>query len=226
MKKMIQFSMVVFGMLMISASSFGQGFDQIDPNAKKVLDKVKAEYDTYTSMEATFDLVMELPGQDAENQAGKVIQSGEKFNVDIGERLLISDGTTLWHYIKKNNEVQINDADLGEDETNMLSPKAMLDLYESSDYIYGIVAEPVVDGQRLIQIEFKPIDRDSEFSKMSLLLVKGKTEMKQMKVFSKDGSRFTLKIKDITANKDYANAMFVFDESKYPEIYIEDLRID
>ena len=48
----------------------------------------------------------------------------------------------------------------------------------------------------------------------------------QMKVFSKDGSRYTLKIIDIRANMNYTSDVFAFDESKYPGIHVEDLRID
>jgi len=110
---------------MASAQTMTDASD-IDPAAKKILDRMKKEYDTYTSMEVEFDLVMDLPGQDAETQKGKVIQQGEMFMVDMTDRAITSNGDIIWLHIKKNNEVQINDADMDDDETNMLSPKDML----------------------------------------------------------------------------------------------------
>jgi outer membrane lipoprotein carrier protein len=89
-----------------------------------------------------------------------------------------------------------------------------------------ITAEPLLDGKKVTQIEFKPLDRDSEYSKMVLYVDEKSKEMAQMKVFSKDGGRYTLKINDIVANKKYAMETFTFDESKFPGIHIEDLRID
>jgi outer membrane lipoprotein-sorting protein len=211
-------SSVVIGQSMTSAADN-------DPAAKKILDKLKKEYDTYQSMEVDFDLILELPGQESETQKGLVIQQDEKFKLQLDDRSIYSDGEYVWLYVKKNNEVQINDADMG-DEANMLSPKDMLKLYESGEFVYAITAEPLLDGKKVTQIEFKPLDRDSEFSKMTLYVSKKTSEMVQMKVFSKDGGRYTLKINDIAANGKYSPEVFRFDESLFPGVHIEDLRID
>ena len=218
----------VFALLLFTVAAMGQSMtsaEESDPAAKKILDKLKIEYDTYKSMEVNFDLIMELPGQEAETQKGKVIQQDEMYFMNMTDRAIYSNTEFVWLHIKKNNEVQINDADMG-DEENMLSPKDMLKLYESGEYVYIITAEPLLDGKKVTQIEFKPLDRDSEFSKMVLYVDKKTKEMAQMKVFSKDGSRYTLKINDIVANKKYGLETFTFDASKFPGIHIEDLRTD
>ena len=199
--------------------------EENDPAAKKILDKLKAEYDTYKSMEVDFELVLELPQQEAEIQKGIVIQQGDMYKLELDERSIYSNGEYVWVHIKKNNEVQINDADMDE-EANMMSPKDMLQLYQSGDFVYAITGEPLLDGKKVTQIEFKPLDRDSEFSKMTLFVDKKTKKMAQMKVFSKDGGRYTLKINDITPNKKYSPNIFTFDASKFPGIHVEDLRID
>ncbi len=196
-----------------------------DPTATKILDKLKKEYDSYSSMKVSFDLVMDFQDGEREIQKGSVIQQGKMFKMDIGERSIYSNGEYTWVHIKKNKEVQINDADM-EEGTNMLSPKDMLSLYSTGKYVYAIIAEPLLDGKKVTQIDFKPLDKYSEFSKMSLYVDKITKKMAQMKVFSKDGSRYTLIIDDIVANKKYDLATFVFDESKFPDIHVEDLRID
>jgi outer membrane lipoprotein-sorting protein len=196
-----------------------------DPAAKKILDNLKAEYDTYKSMEVNFELTLELPQQEAEIQSGIVIQQGENYKLELNDRAIYSNGAYVWLHIKKNNEVQINDADMDE-EANLMSPKDMLQLYESGEFVYFITAEPLLNGKKVTQIEFKPLDRDSEFSKLTLYVDKKSQKMAQMKVFSKDGGRYTLKINDITPNKKYPLDIFTFDESKYPGIHVEDLRID
>lgn len=196
-----------------------------DPAAKKILDKLKAEYDSYESMEVKFELILELPQQETEIQNGLVIQQGKNYKLELDDRAIYSNGEYVWLHIKKNNEVQINDAE-DDDEGSMMSPKDMLQLYESGKFAYAITAEPLLDGRKVTQIEFKPLDRDSEFSKMTLYVDKKTKKMSQMKVFSKDGGRYTLKINDITPNKKYSLDTFSFDESKFPGIHVEDLRID
>jgi outer membrane lipoprotein carrier protein len=196
-----------------------------DPAAKKILDKLKAEYDSYESMEVKFELILELPQQETEIQNGLVIQQGKNYKLELDDRAIYSNGEYVWLHIKKNNEVQINEAE-DDDEGSMMSPKDMLQLYESGKFAYAITAEPLLDGRKVTQIEFKPLDRDSEFSKMTLYVDKKTKKMSQMKVFSKDGGRYTLKINDITPNKKYSLDTFSFDESKFPGIHVEDLRID
>ena len=176
-------------------------------------------------MEVDFELELELPEQETEIQNGSVIQQGEKYKLDIEDRAIYSNGEAVWLHLKRNNEVQINDPEMDED-SGLMSPKDMLQLYESGEFEYAITAEPLLNGKKNTQIDFKPMDRDSEFSKMSLFVDKKSKKMSQMKVFSKDGSRYTLKIIDIRANMNYSPEIFAFDESKYPGIHVEDLRID
>jgi len=209
----------------LSIAQPGNFTEENDPAAKKILDKLKAEYDTYNSLEVDFELVLELPQQEAEIQNGLVIQQGDNYKLELDDRAIYSNGEYVWLHIKKNNEVQINDAEMDED-AGLMSPKDMLQLYESGEFIYGITGEPLIDGKKTTQIDFKPLDSDSEFSKMSLFVDKKSKKMSQMKVFSKDGSRYTLKINDITPNKKYVPAIFAFDESQFPGIHVEDLRID
>lgn len=196
-----------------------------NPRATKILDRISTDFESYKSMEAEFDLVISLPEQPDEVQKGKVIQQGDKYVVDLDQQAIYSDGTAVWLHLKKNNEVQINDPDLG-DATDMLSPKDMMRIYESGDYVYDITDEPTIEGKKMTQIDFKPLDPDSEYFKISLLAEKINNKMAQMTVFSKDGSKYTLKINNIVGNKDYDAGIFRFDTSKYPDIYIEDLRID
>ena len=210
-----------------STVSFAQWDGQsIDKDAKKILDKLKAQYDTYQSMEVDFTLVFTLPEEDDEVQKGKVGQKGEKYFLQTEDREIYSDGTAIWLYLKSNNEVQLNDADMDEDEGDMLSPKDMMRIYESDDFVYAITDTKKENGVSYTHIEFKPSDRDSEYSKMRLIVDTKANKMKSLKVFSKDGSRYTLTIDKLKPNVSFADADFVFDPNDYPGIHVEDLRID
>ena len=122
--------------------------------------------------------------------------------------------------------MQINDVDDFEDEGEMLSPKDLLRIYEKEDFIYHLVNEDYENGVMIQQIEFKPTDRDSEYAKMRVTIDKKKLEIKRIKAFSKDGSRYTMEVKKFKANQKYATADFVFNPDEYPDIFVEDLRIE
>lgn len=215
----------IFSIALIAQSGQMLSTDENDPKAARILDKLSADFESFKSMEVDFNLTIQLPEQPEEVQKGKIIQQGENYVLHIDNQSIYSNGEAIWLHLKRNNEVQINDPDMGE-ETDMLSPKDMLRIYESGDFAYFLTESPMVEGKRMNKIEFKPLDSDSEYFKISLLVEKSANKMVEMKVFSKDGSRYILKINNIVPNKDYDPAIFAFDESKFPGIYIEDLRID
>ena len=196
-----------------------------DPEAKKILDKLKKDYDSYKSLEVDFDLVLELPGQTKEVQKGTVRQSGDKFMAKVASQEIYCNGKSLWLYLKDNNEVQINDYNANT-AGDMMTPKDMLRMYEDGKYAYAITDEQIVDGVLCTLIEFKPLDKNSEYFKLRLAVDKKSKKAKHLKVFSKDGSKYTLQINKLTPNPVFAASAFEFNKAKYPGVRIEDLRLD
>lgn len=211
--------------LSVSAQNTMNTKKDIDPKARQILDKLKKQYDSYKSMEVKFELTMELPGQPAELQKGNVIQDGKKYMVKMNDQEIYSDGKTVWVYLKKNKEVQINNAEEGAG-SEFLSPKQMLRLYETENFVYAITEERTENGKQVADIEFKPLEKKSEYSKMRLTVDKSANKMLSLRIFSKDGSRYTLKVNDLIPNKTYEAGIFAFNPKAYPGVHIEDLRID
>lgn len=226
---MIRLLLVVVAFGFGITGSIGQGtFSKVgdsDPEAKRILDKIKKEYDGFKSISVDFDLVLSLPEQEEEIQKGYLKQKGEKFVAKIADQEIFCNGKSIWVHLISNNEVQINDFDPEESE-DMLSPKDMLRIYEKGDYIYAITDEEIVKGKRLTLIEFKPTDRNSEYIKMRLAVDTKANRVYSVKVFSRDGSRYTLKVNNLKANPVLDESVFAFDKSKYPGVRVEDLRID
>jgi outer membrane lipoprotein-sorting protein len=196
-----------------------------DPKAKKILDALKKDYNSYKSIEVNFELIIELSGQSKEVQTGKLIQQGEKYFVSISDQEVYCDGKSLWLYLKSMKEVQLNSAENGMSE-DFMSPKDMLRMYENGQYAYAITGEVVENGTNITQIEFKPLDKKSQYTKLRLSVNKKTNKATSLKIFSKDGSRYTLNIKNILPNKAYSSDVFVFNTKKHPSVRVEDLRID
>ena len=197
-----------------------------DPAAKKILDKIRKKYEGYKSLEATFALTIEVPGQKQDIQKGSIAQEGDtKFRLDMDQQVIVSDGTTTWVYLKKNNEVQINDADPKDTESGFLTPKSLLKRYQKGDYLYALTDKTTEGGKLLTQIEFKPKDKNSEYSKLRLSVDEKAGSIQSIKAFGKDGSRYTFNVSKLTPNKRFAADYFTFDVKKYPGVRVEDLRI-
>jgi outer membrane lipoprotein carrier protein len=217
---------IIFISILSFAQSQFNNASESDPKAKKILDGLKKEYNSYKSMEVTFELEIELPGNAKELQKGRLIKSGKKFMASLTDQDVYCDGKTIWLHLKSNKEVQINNYEEGKSDQMMMSPTEMIKLYEGGKYAYAITGTAIENGINVTLIEFKPLDKKSEYSKMRLSVDTKKNKAVSMKVFSKDGSKYTLIVKNLLPNKSYTSDVFVFNAKKNPGVRIEDLRID
>ncbi|MCB0629867.1 MAG: outer membrane lipoprotein carrier protein LolA [Saprospiraceae bacterium] len=196
-----------------------------DPAATAILEKLRKKYDAFNSVEADFTLDIQLPEQPKEVQKGTLVRQGDKYKLDLATQSVMSDGKALWLILHNNKEVQINNVpDPEEAEGSLLTPQALFNFYESGKYVYQFVNEFVENGKLVQIIEFKPLDKYSEYSKLRVVVDKKKNEMVSVTAFSKDGSRYIFTIGEFRPNKSYAASFFTFDKSKYPDYYVEDLR--
>jgi outer membrane lipoprotein carrier protein len=209
----------------VSAQNFTSQEDS-DPQARKILEKMRQKYEAYPAMEAAFTLTFEIPEQPVETQKGTLIQQGEKYRLTLNDRTIVSDGKSVWLYVPKNKEVQINNVDDETEEGTITSPKDLFRAYEWENYVYALLNEFTEGGKVIQQIEFKPISKDSDFSKIRLTLDKKTLDVVRIKSFSKDGSRYTLAVGKLSSGGTVSPATFTFSKSDCPDCHFEDLRID
>ncbi len=194
-----------------------------DDAAMEILNQLKKDYDDYSAHKMDFSLELDLVDQGKEIQSGYLIQEGDKFVLDMEQQKIISDNITVWVYLKEQNEIQINDADFDE-EDELMSPSSIFNLYESDDYIFVISNQSYEEGILQTQIEGKPTDSNSEYSKIRISLKDKSHQFHKMKIFSKDGNRYTLQLTKHIKGFEIEEGMFTLNPSEYKGVVIEDLR--
>ncbi len=198
--------------------------EQTDPAAQALLDKIRQKYEGYTNLEADFSLSIEMPNQKKEVQTGKMFQSGERYRVNLADQEVICDGKSTYLYLKKNKEVQINDAE-SSSAANSFSPKAMLRLYNQGNFICYSAGSGEEAGKQVTFIEVKPTDRNnSPYSKFRIAVDKKNDQIVSMFTVNRDGSRFKLSISKLLTSKAIPESKFNFDKANYPGVHVEDLR--
>jgi len=214
MRKLFLFLVASFALLMTN-----EAFAQVDAEAKKILDNVKAKYDKYGSMIADYELTIESEDM-KEVQNGKVSQKGKMYRANVNGNEIICDGETLWMYMESVNEVQVSDYD-EEDSDDIMSPNRLFNIHESEDeFIYHLAGEDASYSY----IEFAPIDRDEvEFFKIRIQIKKSDYSMKSIKIFGDDGMRYTIDMKSIKEGN-LSDSHFKFNESDHPGVEVIDLR--
>lgn len=196
-------------------------------SAKAILDKVAERYVSKNSIEVGFEFNIQLADRPERKEKGTMVQDGEKFRIISEAQHIYCDETAVWYYLVEDNEVQINDYD-GDDsgEMGFVSPKDLLRQYQSGAFEYGLLDIQTKIGQSLARIEFKPNDQYSDYSKLRITIEQGKSAIEMIEAFGKDGSRYAMNVVKETFGKSYTDGFFTFDAALYPDVYIEDLRID
>jgi outer membrane lipoprotein-sorting protein len=215
--------------LIIGTSAFAQK----DATAKVILNKVSGKYRMYDVVKTDFEFTID------NQQAGmKVTQSGtlvvkpktNKFRVTIYgpetaakpiiDQEIISDGKTQWTYLKKDNEVQINNADNSDEGLN---PAKIFTIYEHGyKYIYnGDIKVGAIVCQ---EIDLTPDDINKSFFKIRLLIDKEKRQIYSALIFDKNGNHYTYTLRSLSGNVQVNDNTFSFDVKEHKGVEQVDLR--
>ena len=216
--------MTTFILLSVFLNAFSQDltYQEVDPKAKGILDKVSEKTKAYTTIEAEFAFILENKQNNIKDtQKGKIWIKGNRYKVDMAKALTFFDSKTLYTYMKDANEVNISEPDPNDDNT--LNPAKIFTIYETG-YKIRYISEKFEDNRALHEIEIYPKDLKKDFSKITLKIDKTKNELYSMHRYGKDGNVFTIKILSIITNQAMTDAMFTFDKTKYPKVEVIDLR--
>ena len=196
-------------------------FGQQDVTATKILDGVTAKYKTYSTVKATFSTKVEdSQNKVTDQQNGTFYLKGQSFRIEMTNQIITCNGTTIWTYLKKSNEVTISDYEPDPDD---ITPDKIFTIYQK-DFIYSYKNESTSNGVVYQNIDLSPIDKSKPFFKVSLTIDKSNKTISSAKIFDKNQNKYTYNITALSPNVTLADAFFSFDTSKYAGIKITDLR--
>jgi len=225
MKKLFLFSILSF----IITTTYAQK----DAAAKAILNKVSEKYRTYDAVKTDFTFTLE--NQQAgikETQKGTLIAKSKsnKFRVTLYsagasaapaiDQEIISDGKTQWTYLKKDNEVQVNNVDKSGEGLN---PAQVFTIYEHG-YKYLYNGETRLGGRVYQEIDLTPEDIKKQFFKVRIEIDKVKKQLYSALIFDKNGNRYTYTLKSFTPNAQVPDNTFTFDPKAHKGVEVVDLR--
>ena len=197
-----------------------------DPKAKALLDKVKKQYEGYSTLETKYKLEVKAAEQPKPDvQSGKMTQQGERYRVDIDKDFIIGDGKIIWR--KAGNIVQIMNTD-GKSKSEFLSPKELIKIYEKKEYVSGITGERAEGwSPKATIITLKPVNnRRGDYTKIEIAIDQKTSKIVSATAIDKFQTRMKVSMDAPITNQKLDASKFIFDKSKYPGIKVEDLRTD
>lgn len=193
---------------------------RFEQKAKEILAEASKKIKSYSSLRIEFSYEMENKEQKIkESMQGTLLSKADKFKMEIGGQEFISDGTTIWTFLKDLNEVQINLVANSEEDLN---PTAILNSFETN-YRSKWIKNETEQGKQLDIIDMIPNDPKA-FFKIRIAIDAQTKNLVYSTAYDRNGGTYTYRIKKLTPNVAAPDSQFTFNPKNYPGIEVIDLR--
>ncbi len=214
----MKLKVVLLALLAFVSSSV---FAQQDPNAEKLLNEMSAKFKAMKSFQANFSVsIQSAKGVVKESKSGNILVKGAKYVMKVAGYEIYNDGTTVWTYMKDENECNIT---TNEPDGDAISPTNITTMYKKG-YKYRLLADEVENKITYAVVELVPNDKNKSFFKIKLKINKTTKEIKSWTVFEKSSTRSVYSITKLSQNVPADDKLFKFDKTKYKGCNVVDLR--
>ncbi|MBT8325280.1 MAG: outer membrane lipoprotein carrier protein LolA [Winogradskyella sp.] len=194
------------------------GFAQSNTEVQKLLDDVSKKVKAYDNISIDFKYELNNLSENINQETkGSVTIEGDKYVLNILGVTRIYDGKTLYTISPEDEEVTISSDN--SDEEGTITPSKMLSFYEDG-YRYQMDIVQNVKGRKIQYVKLDPIDSNAEIKHVLLGIDANTKHIYNLIEVGKNGTKTTLTVNSFKTNEPLSKTLFTFDESKYPDYYI------
>ena len=212
------------GVLIVLVGLFGVATAQVDQKAKGILDKMSSKYQSIPSYKTNFVYMLTNKTENINEQfSGEIMVKGEKYVLIMSDQEIYTDGETIWTFLKDANEVNV---DYYMPDEGDLSPNNIYDAYKKG-YRYRWIESKKVGSRSLDVVELQPEDPkdpDKIFFRIVLNIDQVDYTIHSWEMYDRAGNVFSYTISGFNPKFTANDSFFKFDESKYPDVEVVDLR--
>ncbi|MEE4116200.1 MAG: hypothetical protein V2I37_08525 [Marinilabiliaceae bacterium] len=191
---------------------------QVDPVAKSILDKFSSKALGADAITLKFDMQVLDAVEDSEtNESGEIVISKDRYKLQLPGNIVWFDGTATYTLVPDVEELTITEPD--PDPESFLSRPSLLFTMYSQGYKVKMLADES-DGTI---IDLYPEDLSTELSRVRLNIGKDYS-LKGAEYKRKDGISIFISVKVYDLSKSYKDTFFSFDQKKYRNVDIIDMR--
>jgi outer membrane lipoprotein-sorting protein len=213
--------------LLILLSLVFSGFAQKEPEAKELFDQVSKKALAYKNIHAKFEYLYENKAENkSETYNGELYIKGKKFKIDVDKTITFCDGKNRWVYLTESNEATITKVESKPDdapEDRFLNDPLSLFLLYREGFKYRLDEPETIENKTYQVAELSPEDIKKPYFKIRYWFTQS-NDLYMVKYFQKDGTRLTLTFTGIGTNEKPDESFFTFDEKKYKDVEIIDMR--
>ncbi|SHE78503.1 hypothetical protein SAMN05444278_105183 [Psychroflexus salarius] len=194
---------------------------QSDAKAQNLISEVLSKVKAYDNIQVEFSYILENTQEKLKQETrGSLSLKDEKYLLNLMGTTQLFDGEKIYTIIPEDEEITISNYNPEND--NQLTPSKMLTFFEEG-YIYKNDILQNKDGRKIQYV--KLIAKDSEADMQEALIgIDQMTKHIYNLIQSQDnGTRIEIRVTKFKPNQPLSTNMFSFDESRYPDYYINNL---
>lgn len=188
-------------------------------NAKELLGEVSSKVKSYNNIVIGFKYALNNPAENvAQETRGEVTLQGNKYFLNLMGTEQLFDGKKLHVIIPEDEEINIST----QTDDDGITPAKMLTFYEEG-YTSKMDIVQNVKGRKVQYVKLVPIDTNSELKDILLGIDQQTKHIYKLILAQKNGTNITITVNSFKTNQSLSKSLFVFDESKYQNYYINRL---
>ncbi|WP_299254412.1 outer membrane lipoprotein carrier protein LolA [uncultured Aquimarina sp.] len=190
-------------------------------DAKHLLDEVSTKVRSYDNIVIGFKYALNNPAENVSQETrGDVTLLGDKYLLNLMGTEQMYDGKKLHIIIPEDEEINISSQNAEDDAS--VTPSKMLTFYEDG-YTSKLDIVQDVQGRKIQFVKLVPIDSKSELKEILLGIDKQTKHIYKLVLMQNNGTNITITVSSFKTNQPLSKTLFVFDESKYGNYYINRL---
>jgi outer membrane lipoprotein carrier protein len=192
-----------------------------DAKAKGIIEAASKKMGSLKTLKSGFTLkLIGKSGKAQDTKKGVFLMKGQKYRITIPGQEIISDGRTVWTYMKDANEVQVSNNNPSE---QAMSPTKLFTNFYDKEYNYKYVGTRKVAGKPCDIIELLPKAASTQFGRVELAIDKSGA-IAGGNIFEKNGNQYQYEVSGFVANAPMGDNLFAFDSKTHPKVEVIDLR--
>jgi outer membrane lipoprotein-sorting protein len=197
---------------------------QNDQKARAILEETSKKMQSFQTISASFSFTMDNAKMNIrEKNSGSLLMKGAKYQVklpDMGMQVF-SDGKTVWNFMQDANQVTISSA--GDENQGVIDPTSIFNVYQEG-YTYKFIEDKTIGGKTISYIDLIPVDKNKEFTNLTVGIEKAKMIVNSLVTHGKDGNLYGIYVNEFKTDQPIPESEFIFKKEQHKDIEVIDFR--
>lgn len=189
-----------------------------DPSAEPFLEEISKLFNPSKAIQIEFRYEVETPEPPSKvSDYGSIIIKGDKYKLKTEDGEMYFNGKTMWVYNLSAAEVYKSIPATESMDDMLMAPFRLIKDYRKY-YKYRLKEEVSQAGVTYVQIELYPIELNTSYSIIRVLLNKKSGQLFSFAMQQKNGTIYTIFSQDIIRDVKISESAFSWNSSLYPDV--------